>query len=105
MEKNATAFFYVTDPNTKQSGEVMMNNYLTPNQEKMMASQPDMILQYAQFLKKKYEELGMKDPIITVDSYVTLNGEGSRPFINKNIDLTKLTDGFENKWWILPYDK
>lgn len=105
MEKNATAFFHVTDPATNRSGEVMMDNSLSPNQKKMMASQPDMILQYAQFLEKKYKEQGMKDPKITVESYVTLNGQGSRLFIDKNVDLTKLTDNFENKWWILPFDK
>ena len=101
MEKNAVAYFYVTDLDANRTGEVMMNNYLTPNQEKMMASQPDMILQYAHFLKQKYMESGMKNPKITVESYVTLNGSGSRLFINKYVDLTKLSDSFENKWWIL----
>ena len=105
MEKNAIAYFYVTDRDTGGSGEVMMNNYLSPNQEKMMASQPDMILQYAHFLKQKYQALGMKNPKITVESYVTLNGKGSRLFINKNVDLTLLSDSFENKWWILSPDE
>jgi hypothetical protein len=105
MEKNGTAFFYVTDKETNRTGEVMMNNYLTPNQEKMMASQPDMILQYAQFLEKKYKEAGMKDPKITVESYVTLNGSGSRLFIDKNIDLTEIRDDFSHKSWILPFEE
>jgi vitamin K-dependent gamma-carboxylase-like protein len=105
MEKTGKAYFYVTDLDTKRSGEVMMNNYLTPNQEKMMATQPDMILQYTQFLKKKYAEAGIKNIMITAESYVTLNGEGSRLFIDKNIDLTKLEDGFNNKWWIMPYEQ
>jgi hypothetical protein len=105
MEKAGKAFFYVHDPVTNQSGEVMMNNYLTPNQEKMMATQPDMILQYAQFLKKKYEQTGLQNPKITVESYVTLNGKGSQLFINKYVDLTKIHDSFTNKWWILPLNE
>ncbi|MDQ3048529.1 MAG: HTTM domain-containing protein [Bacteroidota bacterium] len=105
MEKAGTAFFYVTDLDTHQTGEVMMNNYLTPNQEKMMATQPDMILQYANFLKQKFRESGMENPKITVESYVTLNGKGSRMFLDPSIDLLTLNDGFGNKDWILPFDE
>ena len=105
MEKAGKAFFYVTDKATKKSGEVMMNDYLTPNQEKMMATQPDMILQYAHFLKEKQQQQGMKDPEIRVSCYVTLNGSGSRLFIDKELDLTTQKESFENKEWILPFEK
>ena len=105
MEKGGKAFFYVTDKDNNRSGEAMMNDYLTPNQEKMMATQPDMILQYAHFLKQKYQEQGIKNPEIRVESYVTLNGSGSRLFIDKNIDLTTLEDSFMHKWWVLPFEK
>jgi hypothetical protein len=105
MEKTGKAYFYVTDPETGRSGEVMMNNYLTPNQEKMMATQPDMLLQYVQFLEQKYREAGIKDPKITAECYVTLNGRGSRLLIDKNVDLSMLKDDFKNKWWILPFDE
>lgn len=103
MEKAGKAFFYVTEKNTQQSGEVMVNDYLTANQEKMMATQPDMILQYAHFLKKKYREKGIKNPEIRVECYVTLNGSGSRLFINKNVDLTTIEESFRNKWWIITF--
>ncbi len=105
MEKGGKTFFYVTDLDTGKSGETMMDNDLTPNQEKMMATQPDMILQYAHFLKEKYIEQGIKNPKITAESYVTLNGSGSRLFINKYVDLTKVEDGFHHKWWILPFQE
>lgn len=103
MEKAGKTFFYVTDEETGRSGEAMMDNDLTVNQEKMMSTQPDMIIQYAHFLKEKYQKLGIKNPKITVESYVTLNGEGSRLYINKYVDLTKVDDGFHHKWWLLPY--
>lgn len=103
MEKAGKTFFYVTDEETGRSGEAMMDNDLTVNQEKMMSTQPDMIIQYAHFLKEKYQKLGIKNPKITVESYVTLNGEGSRLYVNKYVDLTKVNDGFHHKWWLLPY--
>ncbi len=105
MEKAGKTFFNVTDNDTGKSGEAMMDNDLTVNQEKMMATQPDMIVQYAHYLKEKYQKLGIKNPKITVESYVTLNGTGSQLYINKYVDLTKVKDGFHHKWWILPYDK
>ncbi|MBN8696011.1 MAG: HTTM domain-containing protein [Bacteroidetes bacterium] len=105
MEKAGKAFFYVTDKKTGRVGETMMDNDLTPNQEKMMSTQPDFILQYAHHLEKKYKAMGMVDPKITVDCYVTLNGSGSRPYINKYVDLTKIKDGFHHKWWILPFEE
>jgi hypothetical protein len=105
MEKSGKAFFYVTDKETNRSGEIMMDSFLTPNQEKMMATQPDMILQYARFLKKQYQQRGMEDPKISADIYVTLNGRGSRPYINRHVDLAELQDTFSNKWWILPCEE
>jgi hypothetical protein len=105
MEKAGKTFFYVTDKDNNRSGEAMMNDYLTPNQEKMMATQPDMILQYAHFLKQKYQEQGIKNPEIRVESYVTLNGSGSRLFIDKNLDLTTQKENFRHKWWVLPFEK
>lgn len=105
MEKGGKAFFYVTDKDNNRQGEAMMNDYLTPNQEKMMATQPDMILQYAHFLKQKYQEQGIMNPEIRVESYVTLNGSGSLLFIDKNIDLTTQNESFRHKWWVLPFEK
>lgn len=103
MEKAGTAFFYVEDPKTGRKGEIDNSDYLTKNQEKMMATQPDMILQFAHFLEQEYKKMGIEDPVIKVESYVTLNGSGSRSFLNKEIDLTKEKESFSSKKWILPY--
>jgi hypothetical protein len=103
MEKAGTAFFYVKDPQTGGESEIMNCDYLTKNQEKMMATQPDMILQFAHFLKKEYEHKGIKNPQVRVESYVTLNGSGSRLFLDSTIDLAKEKEGFRPKKWILPF--
>jgi hypothetical protein len=83
----------------------MNTDYLTPLQEKMMVTQPDMILQYAHFLEEEYKKKGTKDPVVTVESYVTLNGSGSRIFIDKKTDLTKEEESFLPKTWVLSYKK
>lgn len=103
MEKAGTAFFYVKDPKTGRESEVMNCDYLTKNQEKMMSTQPDMMIQFAHLIKKDFEKRGIEDPQVRVESYVTLNGSGSRLFIDPTVDLTKQEDSFSNKSWILPF--
>ena len=70
-----------------------------------MATQPDLILQFAHFLEKQYREQGLGDVAITAESYVTLNGRRSRPFIDSTIDLTTVCPGFGHKTWILPFEE
>lgn len=101
MEKAGTAFFYVEDSRTKKRIEVDNKEFLTTNQEKMMATQADMILQYAHYLGKYYAAKGIDHPKVFVKSYVNLNGSGSRLFVDPNVDLMKIKDGFHHKNWIL----
>lgn len=104
MEKSGTAFFYVTDPATGGRSEIINSQYLNRMQEKMMATQPDMILQYAHHLADVYEQKGIRRPIVTADCYVTLNGSGSRLFIDNRVDLAREQEGFAPKRWILPFE-
>ena len=103
MEKGGITFFYVKDPRTGRRGEVINRQFLTPLQERMMQTQPDMILQYAHYLHDIYNAKGIKDPVVTVESYVTLNGSGSRLYIDSTIDLARQQESFLPKKWILPY--
>lgn len=67
-----------------------------------MSFQPDMILQFAHYLKSEFIENGYVNPIITVDSYVNLNGRLSRRFIKKDVNLLQYTESFKQKEWIIP---
>ncbi|MEQ9262546.1 MAG: HTTM domain-containing protein [Owenweeksia sp.] len=104
IEKAGYVTFHITDPASGRTGEAHPSDYLTPNQEKQMSTQPDLILQFAHFLEAKYQEQGIEDPQITAEAYVTLNGQGSRLFIDPEADLTKKDDSFAPKDWILPYE-
>lgn len=104
MEKAGTALFYVRDTENNKELEVDNKEFLTPQQEKMMATQPDMILQYAHFLKDVYKNRGVANPSVRVFSYVSLNGNRSQPFINPHTDLTREKESFAPKNWILPYN-
>jgi hypothetical protein len=103
MEKAGITFFYVKDAKTGRKGEVVNSQFLTPLQERMMQTQPDMMLQYAHYLHDIYQKQGVNDPIVTVESYVTLNAGGSRLFIDSTVDLSKQKENFSSKKWILPF--
>ena len=66
-----------------------------------MATQPDMILQYAHIIKDEVKSRGIKNPVINAEVYVTLNGSRSKLFIDPEVDLTTLQDNFKPKDWIL----
>jgi uncharacterized membrane protein YphA (DoxX/SURF4 family) len=103
MEKAGTATFYVKDAKTGREGEVLNGEFLNAHQEKQMAMQPDMILQFAHFLKKHYEKQGLSNPSVRAEVYVTLNARPSRLLIDPNIDLTKIRDDWSHKTWITQY--
>lgn len=101
MEKTGYTQFVVKD----ESGKIQVVNnsfFLSPLQEKMMSTQPDMILHYTHILKDYYSQQGFQSPQIFVDSYVTLNGRLGKPLIAPDIDLTKYSDSFLPKTWISP---
>jgi hypothetical protein len=84
--------------------EVQAND-LTKTQEKMMSTQPDMILQYARHLGQKYRDRGYENVEVKAEAYVTLNGKGSRLFIDSTVNLLNLRDDWKNKDWILPFEQ
>ncbi|PHN03539.1 HTTM domain-containing protein [Flavilitoribacter nigricans] len=105
MEKAGTATFYVRDGAGGREGIVFNEDFLSDHQEKQMAMQPDMILQYAHFLEAHYKENGMRDPRVRAEVYVTLNARPSQLLVDPNLDLTTVEDSWAPKKWILPYDK
>ena len=104
MEKVGYATFRVRNPETGKSSEIVNREYLRPNQERMMSTQPDLILQFAHFLEDEYKKKGIADPEVYAEVHATLNGSGSRPFTNPRIDLTQREEGFAPKDWILPFE-
>ncbi len=104
MEKAGTAFLFVKDRNSQREVEVDNKHYLTYMQEKMMATQPDMMVDYAIFLKKEFMKNGFTEPEVRIKSYVTLNGSGTREFIDPSVDLSSESNSFlKNKNWVRSY--
>ena len=95
MEKAGLVFFHVKDKNGKLH-EINNHDFLTDQQEKQMSTQPDMILQFAQFLKNNFQT-----DEVYAEAYVTVNGKGSNLFFDPKINLANVKDDFSDKKWIL----
>lgn len=101
MEKSGSAMFTVVSADGRKH---IVNNtdFLTYTQEKQMATQPDLILQFGQYLGDYYQEKGFKNPSVFVESHVTLHARKAQALIDPNVDLMTLSDGWSNKTWIVP---
>ncbi len=104
MEKAGYAQFKIVNSDTGEAFHVDNSDFLTAFQEKQMATQPDFILEYAQFLKKHFESQGHQNLKIYVDSYVAINGRRSKTYIDPQVNLLDYKDNFKHKNWILPFD-
>jgi hypothetical protein len=105
MEKAGTATFYVKDACTGKEGLVENREFLNNHQEKQMSFQADMILQFAHFLAKHYEQKGVCSPQVRAEVYVTLNARPSQLLIDPQINLVEIQDGCKQKDWIMPFGK
>lgn len=114
MHKEGYATFYLHDKKTGRESEIDNTKFLTKTQEDQMATQPDMILQYAQILKKHYDgntlvygkhSFEIKDPAIYAKIYVSLNGRPSQLFVDKKHDLSLLPYNLKHRNWIEPFKK
>ena len=56
IEKAGYAQFYIHEPKMDRKMLIETRNYLTPQQEKMMSTQPDMILQFAHYLSSEFKD-------------------------------------------------
>ncbi len=103
MEKAGTATFYVKNGENGKEGSVINHQFLNPHQEKQMAMQPDLILQFAHYLKDYYTQQGMEDPKVRAEVWVTLNARPAQLLIDPEVDLTEKNDDWAPKDWILPF--
>jgi len=100
-EKNTDIGFRVRDRATGREWQVSPSQYLAKHQESEMSGTPDMILQFAHFLKRKFSEQGMEVAVFA-DTMTSFNGREARPLVDPTMDLTSATDTLAPKKWILP---
>ncbi|MBU3679897.1 MAG: HTTM domain-containing protein [Candidatus Kapabacteria bacterium] len=101
MEKAGTATFTIWDGATGRGGIVDNREFLNAHQEKQMAMQPDMVVQYARFLREEYARRGVASPRVTADVWVTLNGAPAQRMVDPDRDLASDKIGIAPSTWVL----
>lgn len=114
MEKTGYAEFYLVQPESNISWKIDNRNHLTTLQEKMMSTQPDMILQYAHYLRETYTDttlyLGKNkftfdEPEVHAEIFVSLNGRRSQLFVDKKHNLAAIKNDLSDRTWLEPFEE
>jgi hypothetical protein len=109
IEKKGLATFYVVDRQSKGSIEINNAKYLTDTQIDQMSRQPDMILEFAHYLGKQYNDtvldLGtvkkhLVHPRVEAEVFVTLNGRPSRKYVDRKHDLMEVSMSDNYTKWV-----
>ncbi len=109
MHKEGNATFYIRDKNTKGEIEIVNSRYLTKRQEEQMSTQPDMIIQFAHFLKNEFNDTVLvinnkkyriENPSVHANVFVALNGRPSQKMIDKKIDLSRKEYNLQHRAWL-----
>lgn len=101
--KSGTIRYKIVDKETGKTSYINKNNFVSKKQRRLLATKPDVIWQFVQKLKTKYHNEGKDVEIYATNSKISINGNRPIPFINPNIDLTKVEwNTFKHSDWILP---
>ena len=102
--KSGYVRFEVEDKETGVREKINLKDYLIPNQISSLKGQPDMIWQFAQYLKKAKAREG-KHVAVYVNSNISLNGHPRRALIQTDVDLASTPwEPFKHSQWILTYE-
>jgi hypothetical protein len=102
-DARASARFVVTSPGSGGRWEVNPRDYLSPRQTEMMATRPDLILQFAHFLGRTWAAReGIADAEVRALVLCALNGRRPALLIDPARDLARVTSTSTPRDWILP---
>jgi len=101
--KSGYISFTAKDPETGESQLILLKDYLTPNQQRKISTRPDMIWQFAQYLKKDLQQKGWKQVEVYAKTSTSLNGRKRQPLIDPDVNLAGVEwQRFKHSPWILP---
>ena len=100
-EKSGSIDYRVVDANGR-TVFVSPHRYLTMQQYREMAAQPDMILQLAHRIRDDYDARGVGPVKVYADSLVSLNARPAQRMIDPEANLAAIVDSTRRANWILP---
>jgi vitamin K-dependent gamma-carboxylase len=103
--KSGRASYSVIDEATNNAIPIKLDDYLTKKQQRGATTKPDVIWQFAQYLKQDFAEKG-KTVKVFVKAYVSVNGKRTKQLIDPEVDLANEEwHHFKHQDWILTSKK
>ncbi len=100
--KSGRVIYRVENKDTGERLNVNLNDYLSTKQKRSASTKPDVIWQFAQHLKQKFNEEG-QDVAVYVSCKVSINGKPFKTLIDPKVDLANVEwQPFKHSSWILP---
>ncbi|MFL5351521.1 HTTM domain-containing protein [Archangium sp.] len=103
MEKDGVAEFHVREPASGKHWRVSPSQHLTPDQVRMMSTQPDMLLTFAHYLAHHFAEQGHPGVEVRADVFVSLNGRPRQRLVDPTVDLAAVGPWEDLHGWVLPF--
>ena len=94
--------FIVTDRTTGRSESANFLPWLTPRQFNKMVRDPEMLREFAHFLRRKYQDELRKDVEVRVVALCMLNGRKPQQLVDPDVDLSREPRRWLHQPWILP---
>jgi hypothetical protein len=108
-DKKSRGVFTVIDAESGETwtvDEKKQRIHMSSTQRKRMLVRPQMIVQYARFLRENYRNLGVQNPIVHAQIEASLNGRPFRPLIDPEANLAELDYTlFRTPAWVLPLER
>jgi vitamin K-dependent gamma-carboxylase len=100
----AAASFFVIDPETEQRWALDPGAYLTDRQYLKMLGNPDMLAQFAHYIKQLMHEKGFTNAQVKAVIFCKLNGRPPALLVDPEVDLGSVKRSLLAANWILPPD-
>jgi len=105
-QKRAYGSFTIKNLATNTTEKVKLKKYLTKRQIRKMRTHPDMILQFAHFLRDEYEEAYGNEVAVYAGIKAKLNGRKYQVYIDPKTDLGNVpVELFKAKSWVVPFEE
>jgi len=104
--KKGKGHFIIKESGSSRTKKVRPRTYLNKRQSRKMLTHPDMILQFAHFLRDEYQEKGWQNPEVYAHVKSTLNGRPYALLVDSTRNLSTVEWSFlEPSDWIVHRDE
>ncbi len=104
--KRGYGHFDIKNLQTGEVTKVAVEDYLTDRQREKIFTHPDMVLQFAHYLRDLWHRRGVPEVAVHASVRASLNGRKTQPYIDAEVDLAKVEwTPFKASPWIMPLEK